>query len=466
MRAYLINPDNPVVSLTKVGRWTKFNRYKVWKPLSLLTLASLTPPAWELEVIDENLARVDYRRLARPDVVGLTAFTSQATRAYEIAAHFKALNVPVVMGGIHASMCPDEALSHVDAIVTGEGESVWPEVLRDVEAGSLQRMYAGGFTPPKDIPAARHDLLAGEYFVGAIQVTRGCPLRCNFCSVTAFNGGKFRHRPIEQVMAELETIKEHIILFVDDNLIGTRSDHIAYSKSLFREMIRRGLTTAWTAQVTINFADDEELLQLARDAGCVSVFIGFESPTPEGLAAVHKRFNIQNGRHIPTAVSRIQQHGIVVVGSFIMGIDTDRPGIGETLALACEQYGIDVASIMILTPLPGTALYAEMKGENRIIADDYPQDWQYYTLSHPVASYKHFTWNELIQEMRTFNELYYSYPKILGRFVRTARNNSRRPSNAVRGLLANLSFRFSHLADRKVYRERERRSQISRLSAS
>src|SRR5262249_39316543 len=234
---------------------------------------------------------------------------------------FRRMGVPVVMGGIHASMCLEEALQYADAVVTGEAESVWRQVLADVTGDRLQRVYRGGLGPAADIPAARHDLLAGRYYLGSIQTTRGCPLSCVFCSVTAFNGGQFRHRPVDDVVAELRQVREKKILFVDDNLIGTRHDHIERSKALFRAMIRAGQTRPWICQATINFADDDELLELAARAGCEGVLIGFESATVEGLIAVHKKFNLKGNRDLRASVRRIQRSGIQVVGSFIMGLD-------------------------------------------------------------------------------------------------------------------------------------------------
>ena len=450
MRVLLINPDNPVVTLTEYGKWDKLNKYRVWKPLGLLTLANLTPAHWDVEVVDENLGPADYDRMPRPDVVGLTAFTSQANRAYRIAALFRAKGVPVIMGGIHATMCEDEALQHADTVVTGEAEEVWAQVLADAAAGRLQRRYAGGLAQTDRIAAARHDLFAGKYYFGAIQTTRGCPLCCNFCSVTVFNGGRFRHRPVEHVIEELRHVKEKFILFVDDNLIGTRRDHIAYSKELFRAMIREGLTTPWICQATINFADDEELLDLARRAGCVGVFIGFESTTEAGLVAIHKKFNIVRGKDIPGSVRRIQKHRINVVGSFIMGIDTDEKGVGAITARACDAYGLDAANVMILTPLPGTALYREMAEQQRIIASNYPEDWQYYTLCHPVAQYRNFSWPELNDEIHRFNEIFYSYGRIIRRLGRLALRLWRNPRALAVGIVANLSYRFNHIRDMRV----------------
>lgn len=452
MRLYLVNPDNPVVSLTKV-QWSRLNKYRVWKPLSLLVLASLVPDDWQVEVFDENLGPIDYTQLPRPDVVGVTAFTSQARRAYQVAATFRAMGVPVIMGGVHASMCLEEALAHVDTVVTGEAESVWRQVLDDAKRGLLQRVYRGGQGAMDAIPPARHDIGAGRYYMGSIQTTRGCPLNCSFCSVTAFNGGKFRHRPVADVVAELKLIQEERIAFVDDNLIGTRHDHIAWAKDLFRAMIAAGQTRPWICQATVNFADDEELMTLAARAGCEAVLFGLESVDPEGLVAVHKKFNLHGGRDLAASVRRMQEHGILVLGSFIMGLDTDRPGIGKKIARAARAYGVDMASVLFLTPLPGTQLYREMERDGRIAANRYPDDWQYYTLGYPVARYKHFTWAALVQEMDDFNRSFYSIGAIMRRTLRIA-VRSRSLLRGLVGFVVNWGYRTSHAYHQRVYASR------------
>ncbi len=448
MHLCLVNPDNPVVSISKV-RWNRLNRYRVWKPLSLYVIAGLTPPEWEVSIVDENLGGHVETGERPPDLVGITAFTSQATRAYAIAAAYRNRGVPVVMGGIHASMLPEEALEHVDAVVTGEAEGVWADVLRDATLGRLQRVYAGGRGPAEGIAAARHDLDANQYPLGMIQTTRGCPLACRFCSVTSFNGGAFRHRPIPQVIAELRTVPENRLLFVDDNLIGTRADHIAYAKDLFRSMIAEGFTRPWFCQATINFGGDEELLDLAARSGCAGVFIGFESPTKEGLVGVHKQFNIKHGGDFRTRVRRIQARGILVVGSFIMGLDTDTPGVGERIAEAARDYNVDMASVFLLTPLPGTELYASVKREGRIVANSYPGDWQYYTLDHPVMRYSRFTAGELLREKHLFYRSFYGFGGIARRVAAVA-TRRRGPARAFLALIGNLAYRRNHAVDARI----------------
>jgi radical SAM superfamily enzyme YgiQ (UPF0313 family) len=452
MRLYLINPRNPLVSIVNVKE-SRWNRYRVWKPLSLMVLAGLTPPEWEISIVDENLGVPDYTSMPRPDLVGITAFTSQANRAYEVAAHFRGLRVPVVMGGIHATMCLDEVMEQVDSVVTGEAEAIWPQVLRDTQVGSLKRRYDGGLAEIKDVPLARHDLLPTGYACGAVQTTRGCPLNCSFCSVTAFNGAQYRQRPIPDVVREFQSVREKRVLVVDDNLIGTRRDHIARAKDLFRAMAQANLRKEWVAQVTINFADDEELLTLAARAGCRGVFIGFESPTPEGLRELGKKFNLLKDRNFRDSVRRIQRHHIMVVGSFIIGLDIDEPGIGRRIAEAASQYGVDSLNALFLTPFPGTRLWDQMKSQGRIALNAFPGDWKYYTLTFPVARYKHFSVDGIIEEMISCDRAFLSTPRILRR-VWSSVWQRRQPLIT---LVGNLSFRKNSRLSRKVFADFKRR---------
>jgi radical SAM superfamily enzyme YgiQ (UPF0313 family) len=405
-----------LVCLTHV-RESRWNHYRVWKPLGLTTLAALTPPEWEITIFDENVRVPDYAGLPRPDLVGVTAFTSQANRAYEVAADFRSRNVPVVMGGIHATMRPEEAMARVDSVVTGEAESVWSRVLADVRHGALQLQYEGSHADMDEIPPARHDLLTGDYAFGAIQTTRGCPLNCSFCSVTAFSGYRYRQRPIDRVVQEFGEIPEKLVLIVDDNLIGTSRRHIARAKELFRAMIRARLRKRWIAQVTINMADDDELLTLAAKSGCAGVFIGFESPTAEGLKEVGGKFNMLNGRDFAASVRHIQRHRILVAGSFIVGLDTDEPGIGRRIADAAIRYGVDTLNTLFLTPLPGTRLWNEMESQHRLAANRFPEDWKYYTLTFPVARYRHLSCREIVREMEMCDGTFYSVGPILRRFL-------------------------------------------------
>jgi len=450
MRIYLINPFNPLVSLANVKE-SRWNRYRIWKPLGLLVVAALTPPDWQITIVDENIRVPDYSAMPRPDLVGITAFTSQANRAYELAAAFRRRGVSVVMGGIHATMCSQEALEHVDSVVVREAEDVWEKVLDDARRGRLERTYDGKYVDMARMPQARHDLLSEGYAFGSIQTTRGCPLNCNFCSVSAFNGRRYRHRPIDHVIRELRSIREERVLVVDDNLIGTRASHIARAKDLFRAIIRADLRKQWIAQVTINMADDEELLTLAAQAGCRGVFIGFESPTVQGLAEVGKKFNLLNARNFRQSVRRIQRHNILVVGSFIMGLDADQPGIGRRIANEARSYGVDILNALFLTPLPGTRLWDQMVSEDRIAANDFPEDWRYYTLGFPTARYKQFSWSDILEEMNNCERSFYSIWRVVCRVVGSFLHR-RRP---IVSLVSNLSYRNNARLTRRSYRELE-----------
>lgn len=448
MRLLLINPCNRLSSMVKVkeNRW---NKYRVWKPLGLLVLAALTPKDWDITVVDENLGPADYAGMPPPDLVGITSFTSQAPRAYEIASMFRARGVPVVMGGIHASMCPEEASKRVDAVVTGEAEGVWTQILDDVRRGSLKPLYEGSHADPKTIPLARHDLLAGKYFFGSVQAARGCPLNCSFCSVSTFNGKKYRRRVIEDVVKEFKLIQEEYVLVVDDNLIGTSEDHIAGAKELFRALIQANLGKKWIGQATINLADDDELIRLAVEAGCVGVYIGFESPTDEGLAEIRKKFNSRNNRDFRASVRRIQRHGLVVAGAFIIGLDVDTPGIGGRIVAAANEYGVDLLNVQCLTPLPGTDLWKTMEAEGRIAADVFPEDWKYYMLTLPVGRYKHLSTEDIYREMDTCNREFYSFARIARRSLSWV-TGRRAPLFAV---VANLSNKNNARLYRDVFRE-------------
>ncbi len=446
MRLYLINPSNSLVSIVKVKE-SRWNRYRVWKPLSLMVLAGLTPPEWKISIVDENLGMPDYEAMPLPDLVGITAFTSQASRAYEIAAHFRRLGIPVVMGGIHATMCMEEVMERVDSVVTGEAESVWHQVLKDARQGCLKGLYEGGLAQIKEVPFARHDLLPMVYSFGAIQTTRGCPLNCNFCSVTAFNGAQYRQRPISDVVKEFRMIQEKRVLFVDDNLIGTSKRHVERAKELFRAIRLDNSGKEWVAQAGINFADDEELLTLAEKAGCRGVFIGFESPSVEGLKEVGKKINLQKSQDLRASVRRIQKHHILVVGSFIIGLDADKQGIGKQIATTAREYGVDSLNTLFLTPLPGTRLWDQMKSEKRIALNRFPEDWRYYTLTFPVARYKHLSLEQIINEMLSCDQDFYSIPRILKRLWSNILNR-REP---LISLVGNLSYRYNLRLNRKVY---------------
>lgn len=458
-RLLLVNPLNNLCAITNTGD-NGWNQFRIWKPLGLAVLAARTPPEWEVEIVDENLGVPDYEAMPAPDLVGISAFTSQANAAYALSARFRARGVPVVMGGVHATMRTEEAASRVDSVVTGEGDDVWEEVLRDVDRGALKPLYHGGHADMARVLPARHDLLAEGYAFGSLQVSRGCPLNCSFCSVTEFNGRRLRSRPIESVIEELGKISEPLLLITDDNLIGTSKRQIARAKELFRAMIAAPTVKHWMGQVTINFADDDELMELAARAGCFGVLIGFESPTAEGLRELKKSFNRRNGRDLRASVQRIQRHGMIVAGSFALGLDCDRRGIGRRIASAGRHYGLDVINTLFLTPLPGTRLFRQLEAEGRLVANDFPADWKYYTFTYPVSRFQHLSWPDAAREMADVNRHFYAFPLIARRVLRTVWR-SRALLGAMVSLVTNLSYRFNRQLESRAFSgmeaERQRR---------
>jgi radical SAM superfamily enzyme YgiQ (UPF0313 family) len=443
MRLYLINPSNPLVSILNTGE-SRWNRYRVWQPLGLMVIAGITPQDWEVTIIDENLGVPDYDLLPKPDLVGITAFTSQAERAYALSTRFRKDGIPVVIGGIHATMCSDEASAYADAVVSGEAESIWREVLVDARMGRMKPHYDGGLAELSELPPARHDMLVGQYVFGSIQTTRGCPLHCSFCSVTAFNGSRFRQRPIEDVVEEFRSITERFVLIVDDNLIGTRREHHERAKDLFRAMIKANLGKSWVAQTTINVANDDDLLRLASESGCKGLFVGFESPRPESSTEIHAKSNLCRRHDLSQAVRQIQKHGILVAGSFIIGLEGDGPGIGKLIADTAERYGVDFVNVLFLTPLPGTKLWQAMKPNDRASLGQFPMDWRYFTLTYPVARFAGLTPRQAVTEMHECSTRFYSFPRLLRRLLRSLW----RGQNLPLGIAGSLSYKGNIQIDR------------------
>jgi radical SAM superfamily enzyme YgiQ (UPF0313 family) len=372
----LINPVNEA----RTG--FTFNESSRFPPLSLGIVAALTPPEWEVELIDENYEPFQYREA---DLVGVTAFTSSANRAYQIAAIYRDRGVPVVMGGIHASMCTDEALGFVDAVVVGEVETVWHAVIADATAGKLQPVYQGTWDELVQLRPARRDVYPPEYSFASIQTSRGCPLDCDFCSVTAFNGRRYRRRPPAEVLDELETIGQEQIFFVDDNIIGYGQDCRDRALELFHGMVERDIQKRWFCQASINFADDEEVLEWASRAGCRMVFIGIEAEDTDALAEVNKRLNLKRGTSTyEAAFDRIHRAGIAVLGAFIFGMDGDTPEKLRRRADYMIDSGVDVMQATAMTPLPGTKLFNRLRDEGRLLFTNFPDDWDRYNLTEIV----------------------------------------------------------------------------------
>ena len=406
MKLLLITPGWPTGSL-----WGELG-FK-FPSLSFAALAAVTPPHWEVELCDENIERINFA--ANADLVAITAMTPQAPRAYEIADTFRERKIPVVMGGFHVSNLPDEGISHADAIVVGEGETVWPRLLADFEGGSLQRMYRSvGPVGMEEIPTARRDIFNGKKYLltNTLQTTRGCPHECEFCSVTAFYGRKYRKRPVDSVIAELDVLrgKNSFAFFVDDNLVADRG----YAMALFDGM--RGMGFKWLSHAPIDFARDPELIRAAGDAGCIGMFVGFESLKPETLAAMGKKPNLK--MDYLKAASIFRDNGIGILGSFVLGSDGDTPAVFEDILRFCEAARLEAAIFPILTPYPGTAVRARLQAEGRIISDA----WQDYDMGHVTFQPSDMTVDELQAGHAWLNRSFYSFSSMYRRIFKLHRS--------------------------------------------
>jgi radical SAM superfamily enzyme YgiQ (UPF0313 family) len=410
-RLVLVNPVNTVRSGFSVNQSSRF------PPLGLGIVAGLTPESWDVELVDENSAPFAYRDA---DLVGITAFTSAANRAYEIADIYRSRGVPVVMGGIHASTCTDEALRFADAVVIGEAESVWEQVLTDAVQNQLRRTYQGEWLDPSQLPSPRRDIYDRNYMFASVQTSRGCPMDCDFCSVTAYNGRRYRRRPAAQVLDELETIPDDLLFFVDDNIIGYGSECRAQALAIFQGMVERGIEKRWFCQASVNVADDPEVLDWAARAGCRMIFLGIEAEDVDALTEVNKRLNLKRGvSSYAQTFDRIHQAGIAVLGAFIFGMDGDTPAKLRRRTDFMINSSVDVMQTTIMTPLPGTQLFRRLEQEGRLLFTDFPRDWSRYDLTDLVHQPKDCERDELRSVIHECVQQIYSLPVLKAKAKRT-----------------------------------------------
>jgi radical SAM superfamily enzyme YgiQ (UPF0313 family) len=391
----LINPVNKArVGLT-------INKNSRFPPIGLGIIAALTPEDWSVEILDENFLEFQYQEA---DLVGITAFTASVNRAYEIAKIFRNKNIPVIMGGIHASLQTEEAIKYVDSIVVGEAEGVWKQIIKDFESNDLKKIYKSEKKDLAETPIARHDLFNKDYMFGSIQTARGCPMDCEFCSVTSFNGHTYRQRPIENVLDEIEKISQKMIFIVDDNIIGHSKAASKRALDLFKGIVGRGIKKDWFCQASLNFADDEEILKYAAKAGCRMVFIGLEAENAETLKSANKNLNLKKGvSSYEIAFKTINKYGIAVLGAFIYGFDTDNSDVLDNRTKYIINSGVDVIQTTFLTPLPGTRLFNKFLNEGRLLHTNFPCDWNFYDMTEIVFKPKLMEPDELDLCMKKCN---------------------------------------------------------------
>jgi radical SAM superfamily enzyme YgiQ (UPF0313 family) len=332
--------------------------------LTLTTLAALTPPDIDVQITDENVEPIDFQEDV--DLVGITGMVMHAPRAYEIASRFRQRGIPVVMGGPHASSLALEAKEHVDAVVIGEAENVWGGLIEDLKKGCLKPFYkADTYCSMERMPYPRLELLKKNAYmtVNCVQTTRGCPYQCDFCHVTHFFGKTYRCRPVDDVIEEVKRLQGEFIVFIDDNIAGNRQ----YAKELFARL--KPLKKKWASQASITLSRDPELLKLAADSGCVSLFIGIESLSSENLKEVNKSFN--RASQFEEGIKAIHDHDIMILAGLIFGLDHDDEGVFERTLRFCERNRIELPSFFLLTPLPGTPLFQRMESEGRLLHKDW-----------------------------------------------------------------------------------------------
>jgi radical SAM superfamily enzyme YgiQ (UPF0313 family) len=408
----LINPVNP----HRIG--LTVNVSSRFPPLGLGIVAALTPDTWEIEIIDENFEPFCYKEA---DLVGLTAFTSAVTRAYKIAGLYREKGIPTVLGGIHASTQPEEALQYVDCVVVGEAESVWRRVISDCEAGTMKRVYTGAQQDLKEMPQPRRDLFHPGYLFGSIQTARGCPMDCEFCSVTSFNGRRYRQRPVEDVLDELETIPQDKVFFVDDNIIGYSKEAAERAITLFKGIINRGIKKDWFCQASMNVGSNQDVLTYAAQSGCRIVFLGVEAENIDALHEVNKNVNVKLHDTYEETFYRINNNGIAVLGSFIYGMDSDTPEALDRRTDYILKSGVDVMQVTYLTPLPGTRLFERLRTEGRLLYTDFPADWDHYDMTEVTHQPRLMSPPELAETMSTSVNRLYSRRSLMRKFFKTVR---------------------------------------------
>lgn len=363
-------PARPWVELitaeSSASRYVRHRRLIRFPQLTMPLLAAYTPPHWHVTHTDEIVQRV---RFDHPyTLVAMTANTAAAPHAYELAARFRGRGIPVVIGGPHATLMPEEVAQHADAVAVGEGERLWPEILRDCEAGALKRIYRCEQLPDlKAMPAPRWDLIEGRaYGRGVTIATRGCPFACDYCSIPAMYGRRMRFRPVAEVADEVRRMPGRALIFWDDN-IGANRD---YALSLFDAIATSGRW--WTSQTTIGTAFDDELLGRAAASGCKALFMGFESVSQSSLDGANKRHNrVSEYRE---AVRRCHAHGIAVQAGTIFGFDGDDARIFRRTVECYREAAVDSATVGVLVPYPNTPLFRRLQAEGRILT----RDWSRY----------------------------------------------------------------------------------------
>lgn len=341
-------------------------------PLALATLAAYTPD-WDIELCDENVSSVKFRDY---DLVAISCMTTTSVRGYQIAQKFREKGIKVIMGGIHPSILPYEAINYCDSVVIGEAESIWGKVLDDFKNNQLKKFYYGERLQLDNMPIPRTDLYKKRYLLQSLQTARGCPFQCEFCSVSLFNGKEYRQRPIKDVINEVQSIKQRDIFFTDDNIIGINKQDEIRTIHLFNQL--KQFNKKFSSQASLNLCDNDKVLEALSDGGLQGILIGIESLNKENLKQMHKGINIMRLNDYKKIIKKLHDNGIIVSGAFIFGSDFDTKKSFEDIVEFSRAADIDINIFSFLTPLPGTNLYKRLKEEKRLLFTNYPDDWSRY----------------------------------------------------------------------------------------
>jgi len=400
----LLSPRGPLYR-HRGGIWKKTLRYA---PLTLTTLASLVPAEIpvDIRIVDEGVDEINPDRI-EADLVGISAITGTAPRAYELSAHLQRRGIPVVLGGVHPTLMPEEAMRHADSVVAGYAEESWPRLLRDFIGGHMQRRYdQSPGLKLANLPFPQRQLFDSRLVnVGdTIEATRGCIYRCDFCVVPAA-WGKPLQKPVADVIADIKQMGAKRVIFLDLNLIAD----IPYAKELFTALVP--LKIRWAGLVTTTIAWDDELLDLTARSGCRGLLIGFESLNQESLQEAKKAFNMRCSYH--DVVRRIHERGIAIMGCFVFGFDHDtHDSFDETVEFVMESR-MDLPRYAIAVPFPATGLFKRLKAEDRITTEN----WSLYDGQHVVFQPKNMTAEELLQNTRRAWKETYRYASMWKRLV-------------------------------------------------
>jgi radical SAM superfamily enzyme YgiQ (UPF0313 family) len=389
-------------------RSARRSRFLNFQQITMPYLAARVPSNWQVTHVDEEAEDIDWTD--QPDVVGITFHTPSADHAYGLASRFRSQGACVVMGGPHVALLPEEAGLHADVIFVGEAEGVWEEFLNGFVTGIYRSVYRQtGPVSLDGVPMARKTLFHRRDFTsGVLFATRGCPNRCDFCSIVVMYEHRFRKRPIADVAAEYGSFHGKRIIFWDDNIAADKE----YAKQLFRAIAP--YRKWWSSQATMQAAEDDELLEAAARSGCKQLFLGLESVSQSSMQQVCKGFN--RVEDYARMVKRVHAHGIAVQAGIVFGFDNDTPAIFKDTLDFLEETGVQNATFNILTPYPGTPLFQRLDAQERILS----RDWRKYNgRTDVVFQPNQMSVDELLAGFRYANRRFYSLPSVAKRVWRS-----------------------------------------------